>query len=91
MKEEIKNLKAYKFYSIYETMFFYCLKRRKNTESKNLSNLEIKTFSSKIPFASPTIFEKYKMNEIVKFLLAGDKFLHEMHLREPGFILVIFN
>ena len=26
------------------------------------------------------------MNEIVnKFLLAGDKFLHEMHLKQPGF------
>ena len=28
----------------------------------------------------------YKMNEIVnKFLLAGDKFLPEMHLKQPGF------
>ena len=27
------------------------------------------------------------MNEIVsKFLLAGDKFMPEMHLRQPGFI-----
>ena len=27
------------------------------------------------------------MNEIVKkFLLAGDKFMPEMHLRKPGFI-----
>ena len=27
-----------------------------------------------------------KMNEIVnKFLLAGDKFMPEMHLRQPGF------
>ena len=27
------------------------------------------------------------MNEIVhKFLLAGDKFMHKMHLRQPGFI-----
>ena len=26
------------------------------------------------------------MNEIVnKLLLAGDKFMHEMHLRQPGF------
>ena len=26
------------------------------------------------------------MNEIVnKFLLAGDKFMHEMHLKQPGF------
>ena len=28
----------------------------------------------------------YKMHEIVnKFLLAGDKFMHEMHLKQPGF------
>ena len=28
----------------------------------------------------------YKMNEIIiKFLLAGDKFMPEMHLRQPGF------
>ena len=30
--------------------------------------------------------EVYKMNEIVnKFLLAGDKFMPEMHLKQPGF------
>ena len=30
---------------------------------------------------------KYKINDIVKkFLLAGDKFMHEMHLKQPGFI-----
>ena len=29
----------------------------------------------------------YKMNEIVnKFLLAGDKFMPEMHLKQPGSI-----
>ena len=29
------------------------------------------------------------MNEIInKFLLAGDKFILEMHLRQPGFFLV---
>ena len=28
----------------------------------------------------------YKMNEIVnKFLLVGDKFMPEMHLKQPGF------
>ena len=28
----------------------------------------------------------YKMNEIVnKFLLAGDKFMPDMHLKQPGF------
>ena len=30
------------------------------------------------------------MNEIVnKFLFAGDKFMPEMHLRQPGFIIVL--
>ena len=30
--------------------------------------------------------ENYKMNDIInKFLLAGDKFLTEMHLKQPGF------
>ena len=29
---------------------------------------------------------EYEMNEIVnKFLLAGDKFMPEMHLKQPGF------
>ena len=28
----------------------------------------------------------YKMNDIIKeFLLAGDRFMPEMHLRQPGF------
>ena len=31
-------------------------------------------------------FNVYKINEIVhKFLLAGDKFMPEMHLKQPGF------
>ena len=30
--------------------------------------------------------QRIKMNEIVnKFLLAGDKFMPEMHLKQPGF------
>ena len=30
--------------------------------------------------------QRVKMNEIVnKFLLAGDKFMPEMHLKQPGF------
>ena len=32
------------------------------------------------------LFLKHKMNEIVnKLLLAGDKFMSEMHLKQPGF------
>ena len=31
----------------------------------------------------------YKMNEIVnKFVLAGDKFMPKMHLRQPGFTYI---
>ena len=30
--------------------------------------------------------ESYKMNDIInKFLLAGDNFMPEMHLKQPGF------
>ena len=30
------------------------------------------------------------MNEIVhKFLLAGDKFMLEMHLKQPGYLLIV--
>ena len=33
-----------------------------------------------------TLFLKYKINAIIKeFLLTGDKFMPEMHLRQPGF------
>ena len=33
-----------------------------------------------------TLFQKYKMNGIVNnFLLAGDKFTPERHLKQPGF------
>ena len=48
-----------------------------------LSNLGIKTPLSKIPLLNVL---RVKMNEIVnKFLLAGDKFMPEMHLKQPGF------
>ena len=31
-------------------------------------------------------FTEYKMNDIVdKFLLPGDKFMPELHLKQPGF------
>ena len=36
-------------------------------------------------------FKVYKMNEIVhKFLLVGDKFMPEMHLKQPGFTYSAF-
>ena len=49
-----------------------------------LSNLGIKTPLSKIPLLN--VFKVYKMNDIINnFLLVGDKFMPEMHLRQPGF------
>ena len=58
----------------------------KNQEAKGLlSNLGIRTPLSKVPILGD-ILSQYKMNEIVnKFLLAGDKFMPEMHLKQPGF------
>ena len=41
---------------------------------------------SKIPILLDCNSIEYKMNDIVnKFLLAGDKFMPEMHLKQPGF------
>ena len=58
----------------------------KEQEAKGLlSNLGIKTPLSKIPLLN-FCFKCIKMNEIVNtFLLAGDKFIPEMHLKQPGF------
>ena len=58
----------------------------KEQEAKRLlSKLGIKTPLSKIPFLGDVLFE-YKMNKTVnRFLLAGDRFMPEMHLRQPGF------
>ena len=52
-----------------------------------LSNLGIKTPLSKMPVLGDILFwMNIIMNEIVnKFLLAGDKFMPEMHLRQPRF------
>ena len=56
------------------------------TSSGLLSNLALKTYLSKIPLLGQILFERYKMNEIeIKFLLLGDTFMPEMHLRQPGF------
>ena len=60
----------------------------KNQEAKGLlSKLGIKTPLSKVPILGDILFWMHiKMNEIVnKFLLAGDKFMPEMHLKQPGF------
>ena len=59
----------------------------KEQEAKGLlSNLGIKTPLSKIPLLNVLFWMRIKMNEIInKFLLVGDKFMPEMHLKQPGF------
>ena len=56
----------------------------KKQEAKGLlSNLGIRT---PLCFVLNATTLNYKMNGIInKFLLAGDKFMPEMHLRQPGF------
>ena len=94
-------------------LLYYCLKYRKNTESKNpkvartkngrimlLSNCAVcdskKSKFIKEQEASSGLLSSlesiqqvntmYEINEIVNtFLLAGDKFVPEMHLIQPGF------
>ena len=59
----------------------------KNQEAKELlSNLGVKTPLSKVPILGDILFKLYKMNEIVNnFLLAREKFMPEMHLKQPVF------
>ena len=59
----------------------------KNEEAKGLlSNLYLRAPLNRVPIVGGILFWEYKMNEIVnKFLLAGDKFVPEMHLKQPGF------
>ena len=66
--------------------------REQHEASRLLSSLEIKTTLSKISLVGSLFFKSFqkfntmhKMNEIVsKFLLAGDKFMPEIYLRQPG-------
>ena len=52
-----------------------------------LRSLGSKTLLNKIPLLDDILFQRCKINEIViKFLIAGDKFMREMHLRQPGFL-----
>ena len=62
----------------------------KEQEAKGLfSNWGIRTPLSKIPLLNVflnAILLSIKMNGIVNiFLLVGDKFMPEMHLKQPGF------
>ena len=64
----------------------------------DLSSLRIETLLSKIALVGPFLFKsikqintRYKMKKIVKkVLLAGDKFMLEMHLSRPGFTYSAF-
>ena len=58
----------------------------KKQEAKGLlSNLDLKTRLNEIPLFGDVFFWVYKMYEIVnKFLLVGNKFMPEIHLRQPG-------
>ena len=58
----------------------------KQEASEILSNLGLKTPLSEILLLGDILFQNYEMNKIVnKLLLAGDKFMPEMHLKQPGF------
>ena len=60
----------------------------KNQEAKGLlSNLGIKTALSKVLILGGIFFKMHiKMNETVNtFLVAGDKFMPEIHFKPPGF------
>ena len=53
--------------------------------SATLNSLGLKTTLSKIPLFGDIFFWRHKMNKVVnKFLLAGDKFIPELHLRQLG-------
>ena len=55
----------------------------KKQEAKGLlSNLGVRTPLSKVSILGDILFWMYKMNETVNnFVLAGDKFMPEMHLK----------
>ena len=59
----------------------------KEREAKGLlSNLRIKTPLSETPLLNILFWMHIEMNESInKFLLVGDKFMLEMHLKQPGF------
>ena len=51
-----------------------------------LNSLVLKTPLSKVPLLGDILFWEYKMNEIVnKYLLAGEKYMPEIHSKKPGF------
>ena len=59
----------------------------KEQEAKGLlSNLGLRTLLNNNSIRRYFVLIKYKMNNLInKFLLAGDKFMPEIHLRQPQF------
>ena len=59
----------------------------KSQEAKGLlSNLGFRKSFSKVPILGDILFWGHKMNKIVNnFLLTGNKFMPEMHLKQPWF------
>ena len=58
----------------------------KEEEAKGiLSSLGLQIPLSKVPLLDDILFSLYKMNVVSKLLLAGDKFMPEMHLKQPVF------
>ena len=91
---ESKNLKVVKVKNGRRILLSICtvcnskkLKFIKKHEARELLNsLGIRTPLSQTSLLDPLLFLKYKMNKITnKSLLALDKFISEMHLRQLGF------
>ena len=57
----------------------------KTKVSSRIADSLAKTLNN-ILVVGPIFFQRYKINEIInKLLLTGNKFMTEMHLRQPGF------
>ena len=56
---------------------------KKSKASGLLSNIGITTPFSKNPLSADVLFSRYKI--VNNFLLAGDKVMTKMHLKQPGF------
>ena len=80
LKEKIINSNKKTLSYIHVVLFFKC---RKNTESKNPKAVNTKN-KKECFYQTLSGHLLYEMNKTInKFLLAGDKCMREMHLREP--------
>ena len=73
---------------MYKTMETCCVICKKNTANEN--SIVKKTKQNGLIFSVNYCLwlsnDQFKMNKITnKFLLTGDKFMPELHLKEPGF------